>query len=237
MDSTSGSSASMISKHDVSSSDSEMGPSHSEDEFLLDDSLSYQLDLLKYKDPTQETEQFTLAPIFTGRVLSLSEKRFPSEPSSKISQFGLLAGLRNMLNSSESGPGAGFMGKDPRVLFNVSSPSSTFICGSQGSGKSHTLSCILESCLIPSRAGRLPDPLTGLVFHYDTFIGDRGGSPCEAAFLSSHPDVKVRVLCSPTNLHTMKVSILVFYFQCIESNLMCEANIFEIQYRGRSASN
>ncbi|KAH2364084.1 hypothetical protein KXV98_003088 [Aspergillus fumigatus] len=31
------------------------------------------------------------------------------------------------------------------------------------------------------------------------------GSPCEAAFLSSHPDVEVRVLCSPTNLHTMRI--------------------------------
>ncbi|KAH1403027.1 hypothetical protein KXX22_002480 [Aspergillus fumigatus] len=30
------------------------------------------------------------------------------------------------------------------------------------------------------------------------------GSPCEAAFLSSHPDVEVRVLCSPANLHTMR---------------------------------
>ncbi|KAE8143451.1 hypothetical protein BDV38DRAFT_267355 [Aspergillus pseudotamarii] len=94
--------------------------------------------------------------------------------------------------------------EDPRLLFNVSHPSSIFICGSQGSGKSHTLSCLLETCLISSKVGRLPNPLTGLVFHYDTFISDTVGSPCEAAFLSSHSDVQVRVLCSPTNLQTMR---------------------------------
>ncbi|EHA25334.1 hypothetical protein ASPNIDRAFT_186153, partial [Aspergillus niger ATCC 1015] len=79
-----------------------------------------------------------------------------------------------------------------------------FICGSQGSGKSHTLSCLLENCLIQSKAGRLPNPLTGLVFHCDTFFSDVTGSPCEAAFLSSHPDVKVRVLCSPTNIWSIR---------------------------------
>jgi hypothetical protein len=83
---------------------------------------------------------------------------------------------------------------DPRLFFNVTAPSSTFICGSQGSGKSHTRSCLLEGCLIPSDAGKLPKALTGLVFHYDTFISDDGGSPCEAAFLGSDHQIKVRVL-------------------------------------------
>ncbi|OJJ03035.1 hypothetical protein ASPVEDRAFT_29570 [Aspergillus versicolor CBS 583.65] len=94
--------------------------------------------------------------------------------------------------------------EDPRLFFNVASPSSTFICGSQGSGKSHTLSCMLEGCLIPSRAGKLHKPMAGVVFHYDTFISDSGGSPCEAAFLASHSSVNVRVLCAPTNLETIK---------------------------------
>jgi len=30
------------------------------------------------------------------------------------------------------------------------------------------------------------------------------GSPCEASFLSSNPDIKVRVLCSPTSLSTIR---------------------------------
>ncbi|KAB8213234.1 hypothetical protein BDV33DRAFT_197036 [Aspergillus novoparasiticus] len=94
--------------------------------------------------------------------------------------------------------------QDSRLYLNVSHPFSTFICGSQGSGQSHTLSCILENCRIPSRAGRVPSPLTGLVFHYVTFIGDTVESPCEAAFLSSHPDVQVRVLCSPTKVNSIR---------------------------------
>jgi pantothenate kinase-related protein Tda10 len=45
---------------------------------------------------------------------------------------------------------------DP-VFLNVNSPWSMFICGSQGSGKSHALSCVLESCLLSSPdLGQLP---------------------------------------------------------------------------------
>lgn len=126
------------------------------------------------------------------------------------------------------------MTEDPRVFFNITPPSSTFICGSQGSRKSHTLSCILESCLIPSKAGQLRNPLTGIVFHYDTFISDTMGSPCEAAFLSSHPDIEVRVLCAPTNLHAIKVCNA---FQRTAFNYhriltLRRGSLFEVEYRG-----
>ncbi|KAL2841779.1 hypothetical protein BJX68DRAFT_257965 [Aspergillus pseudodeflectus] len=98
---------------------------------------------------------------------------------------------------------------DPRLFFNITPPSSTFICGSQGLGKSHTLSCMLEACLIPSsKLGRLPNPLTGVVFHYDTFISDVPGQPCDAAYLASNADVSVRVLCAPTNVASIKASNL-----------------------------
>jgi hypothetical protein len=120
-------------------------------------------------------------------------------------QHGFLAGISEVL---ERGTTLQPSVMDPRVFFNVASPSSTFICGSQGSGKSHTLSCMLENCLIKSEANELPRPLTGLVFHYDTFISDFGGSPCEAAYLSSNSSIKVRVLCSPTNFQTVQVGIL-----------------------------
>jgi hypothetical protein len=95
---------------------------------------------------------------------------------------------------------------DPRLFFNISAPSSAFICGSQGSGKSHTLSCLLENCLMKSYVSKLDNPLAGLVFHYDSFTSDIKGTPCEAAHISSNSNVKVRVLVSPTNLQTMKVS-------------------------------
>ncbi|KAL4868797.1 hypothetical protein BDV12DRAFT_185679 [Aspergillus spectabilis] len=92
---------------------------------------------------------------------------------------------------------------DPRLLFNVTAPASTFICGSQGSGKIHTLSCKLETCLLPSYLGRLANPLTGVVFHYNTFISDTGGSLCETAYLSSLPPVSMSLML--TNLKPLKI--------------------------------
>ncbi|KAJ6438966.1 Tryptophan 2-halogenase [Purpureocillium lavendulum] len=89
---------------------------------------------------------------------------------------------------------------DLRLYQNITVPSSVFICGSQGSGKSHTLGCMLENCLIPSDANRLPRPLKGIVFHYDSFTSDAGGAPCEAAYLSSHPDIK-RIYRTLPNVH------------------------------------
>lgn len=94
-----------------------------------------------------------------------------------------------------------------RLFYNVACPSSVFICGSQGSGKSNTLACLLENCLIPSGLGKLPLPLTGIVFHYDSFVSDSGGLPCEAAFLASNSKVSVKILCAPTNIRTIQVSL------------------------------
>lgn len=165
--------------------------------------LRCHLNLLKSPSSTLGIEEASLAPVIKSCVLA------NKHAASRVPQFGLLAGETNALDSLELGQALKFadVSDDPRLFFNVTPPSSTFVCGSQGSGKSHTLSCMLENCLIPSRAGRLPNPLTGLVFHYDTFISDTTGSPCEAAFLSSHPDVNVRVLCSPTNVHSIRVSV------------------------------
>lgn len=162
------------------------------------DVMRYHDNLLSSSEPVQGVGEETLAPLMTSCAFTKGSQF--SQEKQKVHQFGLLAGL------TEGSPPV--VADDPRVFFNITPPSSTFICGSQGSGKSHTLSCILESCLIPSKAGQLPNPLTGIVFHYDTFISDTMGSPCEAAFLSSHPDIEVRVLCAPTNLHAIKVCII-----------------------------
>lgn len=143
------------------------------------------------------------APVFTGPVLQ-DCRQAPS-------QFGLLGGIKGSQTPDPFDIKDGAAQKDPRLFLNVSSPSSAFICGSQGSGKSHTLSCMLECCLIPSEAGRLLSPLTAVVFHYDTFICDNGGSPCEAAFLASHSSINIRVLCAPTNLRTIQVNDLAFH--------------------------
>ena len=100
------------------------------------------------------------------------------------------------------------MGHDPDedeeppkpVLLNTNSPWSVFLCGSQGSGKSHALSCILENCLLnDEKIGKNPNRLAGIVFHYDR---SQGGDVCEAASLCS--DVDVRVLVSRSNYSKLK---------------------------------
>ena len=86
------------------------------------------------------------------------------------------------------------------IMLNTNAPNSTFICGSQGSGKSHTLSCMLESCLLQDGGvGALTNPLGGVVFHYDV-VG--GNSVAEAASLSSR-GIPIRVLVSPSNYHKL----------------------------------
>ena len=92
---------------------------------------------------------------------------------------------------------------DSRLFLNINAPWSTFICGSQGSGKSHTLSCMLESALQPSRLGPLAVPLAGMVFHYDKFTGFSSSQICEAAFLCS-TGIPVKVLVSPSSFHRMR---------------------------------
>ncbi|KAK4222555.1 hypothetical protein QBC38DRAFT_512883 [Podospora fimiseda] len=153
--------------------------------------------LLDHKPELDDLNEIKTTPIFTEAVrqhaLSLSGSNTAEKP---FSQYGLLAGD---ITPNVENPSA-----DPRIFWNIAAPSSFFICGSQGSGKSHTLSCLLENALALCKANVLPRPLTGIVFHYDTFISDSGGSPCEVAWLSSNKDITVRVLCPPTNFKTIQ---------------------------------
>ena len=140
-------------------------------------------------------------PLFSGRVLDRSEM-------GTFNQYGLLCKavtLRQSQNLPESASPklTCVFDYDPRIFLNVNAPWSTFICGSQGSGKSYTLSCMLENCLIPSELGQLPSPLAAIVFHYDTFTSYGSRQLCEAAYLCS-AGVPVKVLVSPTNFWRMR---------------------------------
>ena len=56
------------------------------------------------------------------------------------------------------------------VFLNVHEPFCLTAVGIQGGGKSHSLACVLESCLLPFPEGdivRLCNPMTALVLHYD----------------------------------------------------------------------
>lgn len=78
------------------------------------------------------------------------------------------------------------------VHINTHEPFCLVAVGVQGSGKSHTLGSILESCMVPfSSIVRLKEPMTTLVLHYD----NNAESSCEATGLiqgSSYLQAKMK---------------------------------------------
>ncbi|KHJ31699.1 putative p-loop containing nucleoside triphosphate hydrolase [Erysiphe necator] len=154
--------------------------------------LHAHLKLLKTGHAVIKKTEIQTAPVFTASVLKYEKE--------KLGPYGFFAGLSDILEKNFDQK----FHEDPRIFYNISAPSSAFICGSQGSGKSHTLSCLLENCLMKSDLSKLDKPLAALVLHYDSFTSDSRGTPCEAAYLGSNPNIKVRVLCSPANMESIK---------------------------------
>ncbi|KAI9766483.1 MAG: hypothetical protein M1835_007179 [Candelina submexicana] len=169
-------------------------------------------------------EEVNMTPLFSASVKAATENGGRHQSSFRylkqkveFHQYGLLAGRLESFdcddqdqNHSESGSedrseqSSCITQADPRIFLNVKTPFSAFICGSQGSGKSHTLSCMLEDCLLPStQLGKLPSPLSGIVFHYDNFTSISCGQVCEAAYMCSK-GIPVRVLVSPSNQWRMR---------------------------------
>jgi hypothetical protein len=127
------------------------------------------------------TEEMKMAPLFWWEVKEYFQ----------LSQYGVL-GCVPQDDSTKKAP------RKPVVL-NTSSPWSAFLCGSQGSGKSHSLSCFLENCLLKKEGsvgqrGKSPHPLAGLIFHYDS---SQSSGVCEAAYLAT--EIPTTVLASPSN--------------------------------------
>ncbi|KAI1266184.1 hypothetical protein F5Y18DRAFT_23311 [Xylariaceae sp. FL1019] len=183
----------------------------------FDSVMERQMNLLGLAGPNHVPQDANTAPLFTAAVLKHTRDN-SSSPNIPYSQYGFLAGdVERLLEGSTA---------DPRIFYNVSAPSSVFICGSQGSGKSHTLSCILEDCLIQSDTlGTLRNPLTAVVFHYDDYASDLRVAPCEAAYLGSDPSVSVRVLCAPTNVALIKESYRIFPNATVEPLKLDESNL------------
>lgn len=138
------------------------------------------------------------SPIFSPAAYKLVESTlFPAwPPSPLIQQYGLLGIRQEMANHDLDA-------EDRLLLANVNVPWSAFICGSQGSGKSHTLSCLLESSLLPGNvAGKLTFPLAGMAIHYDNFTSRNATQLCEAAYLCSS-GIPVTIMVSPSNIWAM----------------------------------
>ncbi|KAI9767672.1 MAG: hypothetical protein M1840_005543 [Geoglossum simile] len=104
---------------------------------------------------------------------------------------------------------------DSLFFLNTNIPFSAFICGVQGSGKSHTTSCLIENFLVRSPVlGVLHKPLSALVFHFAELASRSNFQPSEAAYLalprSQYPDsptvASVTILVSPSSYLALKES-------------------------------
>ncbi|KAF8558824.1 hypothetical protein OG21DRAFT_1474654 [Imleria badia] len=120
-----------------------------------------------------------------------------------MTQYGVLGRALHIFNKSQA-----YSPTDPRLYINTNAPFSAVVCGVQGSGKSHTVSILLESMFIPNLRplGFLQKPLSGLVLHFGE--GGPSARPSEAAWiaLSDMPAVhtpRVKVFVSRSSLKTM----------------------------------
>ncbi|KAK7695533.1 hypothetical protein QCA50_000169 [Cerrena zonata] len=124
--------------------------------------------------------------------------------SGKSSQYGVLGGVVTVYDQKKKD-----VPDDPRIYVNTNAPFSALVCGVQGSGKSHTVSVMLENMFIPRfpAIGSLEKPLSGLVLHFGE--GGANSRPCEAAWVgvSAHQGANappVRVYVSKSSLQTMR---------------------------------
>ena len=160
-------------------------------------------------------EELKTTPLFAASVMANAADESTCSGATNITktilpQYGLLAQRLESYDINQVDPciedlhhGPSIDVSDPRIFLNINTPWSAFVCGSQGSGKSHTLSCMLENSLLPSQLGALPKPLAAIVFHYDKFTSFASSQICEAAYLCSS-GIPVRVLVSPSNFWRMR---------------------------------
>lgn len=120
-------------------------------------------------------------------------------------QYGVLGSILSIHNKNN----LPYKPVNPQLYVNTNAPFSAVVCGVQGSGKSHTVSLLLESMFIPNirSTGTLQKPLSGLVLHFGE--GGPSSRPSEAAWISSShiPGVQtpsVKVYVSRSSLNTMR---------------------------------
>jgi hypothetical protein len=165
----------------------------------------------------------------------------------------LLTSNMDLENDRSMFPQYGLLGshENAKLFLNTDVPFSAFICGVQGSGKSHTTSCILENSLIRSELlGHLESPLSALVFSYGQFGGDGSGfSISEAAFLADpsrnvpggNHVKKIQVLVSPSNyininkLYSRVPNVSVSAFKLKPHNLDIEVMLTLMNVSGSNA--
>ncbi|CAO2647392.1 Nn.00g083140.m01.CDS01 [Neocucurbitaria sp. VM-36] len=130
------------------------------------------------------------APLLSGEIVS-------AHAEDLVPQYGFLG----LYTKSSDTTGT-------RIFQNTNVPFSTFICGVQGSGKSHTTAVMLENAILPSaHLGHLVAPISALVFSYGEFSnGGQGFNVSEVASLAvakkafpGHQIKNITVLTSSSN--------------------------------------
>ncbi|OAP54744.1 hypothetical protein AYL99_11192 [Fonsecaea erecta] len=162
--------------------------------------------------PATLIRELEAAPLFSSHVKQCLNACTDDDDMPRLPAYGLLGLRTRAVNGSDGTTTSGRdLDKEDNLIYtNMQHPWSTFICGQQGAGKSHTMSCLLENALIGDSSaggggmGPNPTPMAGLVFHYDKFTSARATQICEAVYLSSQAGIKVQVLVSPSNLTAMR---------------------------------
>lgn len=145
------------------------------------------------------------AIVFSGNILEQNGEDLP--------QYGLLGCMVSESSTDKV---------NARVFLNTNIAFSAFICGVQGSGKSHTTACMIgmnnklqniatyktngftENCIIQSRVlGSLEKPLFALIFNFAEYSSHANFRPSEVVFLAS-PSKQ-----NPTQLRANKINPLV----------------------------
>jgi hypothetical protein len=153
-------------------------------------------------DEERKYNELLMAPLFSFRVRENASLKYEASElkvtKNPFPQYGVLG--QTVQDESQPEEDRETRG----IMLNTNSPWSAFICGSQGSGKSYTLSRMLENCLVKDNGiGKLDQPLAGIVFnqnhHFDSI--------CEAAYLcTAGVKVKVKVLVSPSSEKKMRTA-------------------------------
>ncbi|KAK6611215.1 hypothetical protein H4I96_02813 [Botrytis cinerea] len=148
----------------------------------------------------QQVDAFLSAPIFSAAAYDLVIR----SASASLTTIPDITPQYGLIGIEVGEEGCNVEAGHRLLLANLNMPWSAFICGSQGAGKSHTLSCLLESSLLKDNsAGELPSPLAGLVMHYDAFTSSNTSQLCEAVYLCSS-GIPVTIMVSPSNIWSMK---------------------------------
>jgi hypothetical protein len=176
-------------------------PTFSSDGEAIDEAETYQhLSSIAASPQDKPRENLRTTPLLTLSVKdavelqrkNLNDKAVSTTPQKQFPQYAVVG--FNMAESPE-------LRKHEAILMNVDAPNSTFICGTQGSGKSYTLSCMMENCLFADRRiGHIGTPVAGVAFHYDQ---DSTITAAEVAHLCSL-GISVKVLVSQSNERVLR---------------------------------